>query len=184
MTQRIFVFFAAALFAAGSFPTSALARAVPAWPYDKLVADSDLVAIVEPIENQPAKDAFTDYNYGHPANDFDAINTRFRVLVVLKPAGDAPKELTVLHFSYSKGLTMITNGACFMRFLIGPLQYEKRILKEEKPIGGVAVFFQEKPIWLAFLKRQPDGRFAPVTGQYDSAFSFRELHNASYFANP
>ena len=163
------------------FLGSALARFVPDWPYDKLLAESDLVAIVEPIENKPASDEYS--GYGRPADHFDGTNTRFRVLVVLKPAGDAPKELTVLHFSYSKRVTVILNGACFVRFLIGPLQYEKRNLKDEKPVGGVTVF-QEKPIWVAFLKRRPDGRFEPVTGHYDSAFSFRELHRASFFANP
>ena len=167
----------------GHFSTLALAREVPEWPYEKLIADSDVVAIVEPIENEPAKDAFPDYNYGHSANDFEATNTRFRVCSVLKPADDAPKELTVLHFSYSDRITIILDGASFIRFLIGPLQYEKRDLKDEKPVGGVKAF-QEKPVWLAFLKRRADGRFEPVTGHYDSAFSFRELHHASFFAHP
>ncbi len=183
MKRSLFALFATAILITGNSNTSALARSVPAWTYNKLVADSDIVAIVEPIENQPAEDIFPDFNYGHPASHFEGTNTRFRVHVVLKPAGDAHKELTVLHFSYSKGVGTLVNGASFMRFLIGPLQYEKRNLKDEKPVGGRTVF-QEKPIWVAFLKHGPDGRFKPVTVHYDSAFSFRELHRASFFAIP
>ncbi len=121
---------------------SALARAVPDWPYGRLLAESDLVAIVEPIENKPASDEYS--GYGRPANHFDGTNTRFKIHALLK-----------------------TN----IRFLIGPLQYQKRNLQDEKPVGGVTVF-AEKPIWLAILKRQTDGRFIPMTGHYDSGYSF------------
>src|SRR5438309_10002013 len=77
------------------------ARPVPAWPYEKLVAESDLVAIVEPIENQPATDPFPGYSYGHPTNHFVATNTRFKVAVVFRTKGDTPNQLTLLHFSYA-----------------------------------------------------------------------------------
>jgi hypothetical protein len=33
---------------------------------------------------------------------------------------------------------------------------------------------------LAFLKADPDGWFRPVTGDYDSAFSFRALVDAQF----
>lgn len=163
--------------------TPSFGRLVPVWPYEKLVAESDVVAIVEPLENKPAKDTFPGYTYGHTTNDFAATDTRFRVHAVFKMKGDAPKELTVLHFSYSTNVTLIANGASFIRFLTGPLQYEKRALKDGKPVGGITMFHQQ-PMWLAFLKRREDGRFEPVTGHYDSAYSFRELHEASFYAHP
>jgi hypothetical protein len=75
------------------------------------------------------------------------------------------------------------DGACFVRFLIGPLQYEQRALRDGKPVGGVTTFRQQ-PVWLAFLKRRADGRFEPLTGHYDSTFSFRELHESSFYAMP
>ena len=156
-----------------------LARIVPLWPYEKLVAESDIVVIVEPVENKSAQDTFPGYSYGHPTNRFSATDTRFKVHTVLK--GDAGKELTVLHFSYSTNVTMIGNGAGFIQVLTGPLQYEKRAVKDGKPVGGITTF-QQQPVWIAFLKRRRDGRFEPVTGHYDSAYSFRELHQASFYA--
>ncbi len=157
------------------------ARPVRFWPYEKLVAESDVVAIVEPVENMPAPDAFSGYSYGHPTNDFAATDTRFQIHAVFK--GDATYGLTVLHFSYSTNVTSIDDGASFIQFYTGPLQYEERAVKDGKPVGGITVFHQQ-PIWIVFLKRRGDGRFEPVTGQYDSAYSFRELHEASFYAKP
>ncbi len=133
------------------------ARTVSLWPYEKLVAEADVVAIVEPVESKPAQDAFPGYSYGHPTNHFTATDTRFKVHAVLK--GDAMKELTVLHFSYSTNVSIIINGASFIQF-------------------------KQKQECIAFLKRRSDGRFEPVTGHYDAAYSFRELHRASYYAKP
>src|SRR6478609_9671557 len=90
-----------------------VARPVPLWPYEKLVADSDVVAIIEPVENKQAQDTFPGYSYGHPTNHFAATDTRFKVHSVLK--GDSAKELTVLHFSYSTNVSIILNGASFIQ---------------------------------------------------------------------
>jgi hypothetical protein len=159
------------------------ARTVQVLSYEELVARSDVVAIVQPFDNQPAKDTFPGYSYGHPTTDFVATNTRFEVHVLLKGDGESAEELTVVHFGYATKLTMTSNGANFIRFLVGPLQYEKRAVKLGTPVGGVTTF-QQEPLWLAFLKRRDDGRFEPVTGHYDSARSFRELHEPSFFASP
>jgi hypothetical protein len=167
----------------GVCSSTSFARLVPDWPYDKLVADSDVVAIVQPFDNQPAKDTFPGYSYGHPTADFVATNTRFEVHVFLKGDDESPEELTVLHFAYSAKFPMTSNGASFIRFLIGPLQYEKRAVKFGTPVGSVTTWGQD-PLWLAFLKRREDGRFEPVTGHYDSARSFRELHAPSFYASP
>lgn len=157
------------------------ARIVPFWPYEKLVAESDVVAIVEPVENIPEPDAFSGYSYGHPTNDFAATDTHFKIHAVFK--GDVTNVLTVLHYSYSTNVNIILDGASFVQFYTGPLQYEERAVKDGKPVGGITVFRQQ-PIWIAFLKRRSDGRFEPVTGQYDSTYSFRELHESSFYAKP
>ena len=116
-------------------------RPPAALPYDELVAESDIVAIIEPLENQPTKDTFLGYSYGHSTNDFVATNTRFKVQVVLKARGESPKELTVLHFGYSTNV-LILDGACFVRFFIGPFRYEERAFKDGKPVGGVTMVQQ------------------------------------------
>lgn len=165
------------------------ARRIPKWPYEKLLAGADVAAIVEPLENKPSTDVFPDDAHDHPASDFVGMDTRFRVHAVFKPKGDAPKELTVLHFAYSARVRLFRN-AKFVNFIIGPLNYEKRVVKSGKTqlsdveLGPVMTFFGLKPVWLAFLKRREDGRFEPVSGQYDSALSFRELHEATFYAVP
>ena len=180
MNQPFFSRVLAALLVAVFAGTSAFARLVPHWPYDKLLAEADIVVILEAIENEPAKDEFPGKN--SPA-DFDATNTRFKVHSVLKTTGDTPKELSVLHFTYSKRVNAIFNGASFIRFPIGFITYEKRELKDGKPTGEVE-HVKYQPMWLAFLKRREDGRFEPLTGHYDAAYSFKELRgeSASYFS--
>jgi hypothetical protein len=166
----------------GLCSSTLFARRVQVLSYEELVAKADVVAIVQPIDNQPTKDTFPGNSGGYATADFAATNTRFEVLALLKGDGESPEDLTVLHFGYSKP-SIRPNGANFIRFVVGPLQYEKRAVKDGTPIGGVTMFLQE-PVWLAFLKRREDGRFEPVTGHYDSARSFRELHEPSFFISP
>jgi hypothetical protein len=158
------------------------ARILKLWRFDELVAESDVVAIIESIENVPAKDIFPFAGDAHPATDFAATNTRFKVAAILKANGEPLTELTVLHFNYSRRFPIV-NGAHFVRFGIGPLQYEKRNVIDGKPAGGI-VALQQQPVWLAFLKQREDGRFEPLTGHYDSALSFRELHTPSFYGLP
>lgn len=163
------------------------ARRLPKWPYEKLVAASDVVAIVEPLENRRADDAFEGSAHGHAPADFAATDTRFRVHAVLK--GEAPREVTVLHFAYAPGVRR-QRDASFIRFVTGPLQFEKRVVSpgrtpmSDVTLGPPRTFLGLRPTWLAFLARREDGRYAPVTGQYDAVFSFRELHDASFYAAP
>ena len=161
----------------------AYARVKAIVSYDQLVAKSDLVAIIEPIVNESAKDPYAGFLYGFAQKDFIATNTKFRVHAYLKGGDATEKEITVLHFSYSKDVGGRANGACFITFVTGPVQYEKRVLKDDKPVGGITVY-REKPIWLAFLKKRSDGRFDPISDPYDSADSFREIHGSSFYVAP
>ncbi len=151
--------------------------------YSELLSKADLVAIIEPIKNESVKDPYAGHLYGFAQKDFVATNTTFRVHAYLKGGDAATKELTVLHFSYSKDVGPRVNGACFINFVTGPLQYEKRSLKDDKPVGGVTVYKQQ-PVWLAFLKKRSDGRFDPISDPYDSADSFREIHDSSFYTEP
>ena len=151
--------------------------------YSELVAKADWVVMIEPIKNESVTDAYTGYLYGFAQKDFAAKNTTFRVHACLKGSDAAPKEITVLHFSYSKEVGERANGASFINFITGPLQYEKRALKDDKPVGDITVY-KEQPVWLAFLKKRSDGRFEPISDPYDSADSFREIHGSSFFNMP
>jgi hypothetical protein len=143
---------------------SSFARFIEMWPYEKLVAESDLVAIVEPIENRAATDSFP-YATKQSSTDFSATDTRFKVHATLKGGAKSLKELTVLHFTYSKEATII-NGPSFILFPVEKRKVSTAFGPPERAQGK---------IYLAFLKRRPDGRLEPVRGQYDSVLSFREL---------
>jgi hypothetical protein len=168
----------------GLFAVHSSGRLSRAWTYGDLLAESDFVGLLEPIANQPAKDVFTIEvsATGAPGEKMDKVNyqgidTRFRIEAILKSDGKATKELTVLHFSgehAERGFAVI-DGPSFIHFTIGPLQYEKRVLKEKKVISEITVL-QGEPLWLAFLKLRPDGRYEPVSGQEDAAESFFEVH--------
>ncbi len=158
---------------------SADARRLRSWSYEELLQASDLVAIVEPVSSEDTKDIYPGSLYGHALTEFLGHNTKFKVHAVLKGSGSADRSLIVLHFSYSKKV-IFENGARFARFIAGPLQFKKQVLKDEKEVGEITVY-AEKPVWLAFLKKKDDGRYEPVTDPYDSTDSFRELHQASFF---
>ena len=151
--------------------------------YVELLAKADLVVLIEPIKNDSAKDSYAGFLYGFAQKDFVATNTTFRVHAYLKGGDAAAKEITILHFSYSKDVGPRSNGASFITFVTGPLQYEKRSLKDDKPVGGVTVYM-EQPVWLAFLRKRSDGRFDPISDPYDSADSFREIHDSSFYTEP
>ena len=143
-------------------PRTADGRALPHLTYETLVAQSDVVAILEPIANTAAKDQLTEGE--RSSTDFDATETRFKVLAVFR--GEVAKEITLLHFSYSSRVGVVINGASFVRFEVP----EKRYPEDNGDAGNYT--------WLAFLKKRPDGRFEPATGQYDSNYSFRAMRPA------
>src|SRR4051812_31528964 len=110
------VFLCGLVVAIGLTPSSA--RLVEVWSYDQYVAASDVVAVIEPLENRPASDPFPSTPSPYHLGDFEASDTLFKVLTVFKAKGTPPQSLTVLHFNYSKQATNTTNGGLFMRFQV------------------------------------------------------------------
>lgn len=160
--------------------SSAEARVFRSWSYAELLKMSEVVVIIEPLSSEKTKDQYSGHPYGHPLNHFTGLNTTFKVHAVLKGDVLPDKPFIVLHFAYSKDVTFICDGARFVTFFPGPLQFKKQVLKEDKAIGGVTVY-QEAPVWLAFLKKREDGRYEPVTDPDDAVDSFRELHQPSFY---
>jgi hypothetical protein len=149
--------------------------------YEDLLKESDFVGLLEPVSNTPSADVFTiDVSDGQKVH-YTGIDTRFRIEAILKSDGKATNELTVLHFSeeHVDVKFAVVNGPSFMYFTVGPLQYEKRVLKDKKVISEIAVL-QGEPLWLAFLKRRADGRYEPVSGQEDPDESFFEVHKPTH----
>lgn len=147
--------------------TPAPARIAKHWSFAELVADSDLIAIVRAIEDTPASDLFKPDNVSR----FVGINTRFHVYVVLKGKLDR-KEVTVLHFSDE---AVVANGPALADFQY-TRTFEQKLFRNGEEFGWQrSPKKPQKPTWIAFLKARGDGRFEPVTGQYDSAESFCEV---------
>lgn len=160
------------------------AQKIPKWSYEKLVGESDLVAIIEPIEYVFSDDTIPMRDSAYNPEDFVSIETYFKVYAVLKGAGEFNQQFTVLHLAYSES-AQSTSDANLIQFLIGPLQFEKRVVKPGNLFGdvelGKVTSFGYNPTWIAFLKQQKDGRFVPTTGQIDARLSFLELHEPSFY---
>jgi hypothetical protein len=130
---------------------AASARALPYWPYDKLFKEADLVVIakataVEATDDQPADD-----NLKRLKTMMRAQTTSFEVLQVLKGKAEG-KTVRVLHFAFKPGEPGPDNGPGLMSF-------------ETK----------DAPDHILFLRARKDGRYEPVTGEYDPDLSVREL---------
>jgi len=137
------------------------ARLIPLRTFEELVRDSDVVAIVRPVATARAGDA--SYEADPQLDDrerFRAWETRLRVELLLK--GEPASELTLLHFAYTDEPGIVINGAAFVSF--------EASAENTRP--------GEDAVWLAFLRQMPEGRVEPVTGQYDSADSFRRILQA------
>jgi hypothetical protein len=155
---------ATVLLCAPTFAPHASARLVNPFTFNELLEKSDVIAIVEAIRDEPAKDTFKPDNITR----FVGINTHFRVHLVLKGKVET-KEVTVLHFWNEE--PRIENGPECADFRFTITYTEEHFMNGEN-VGSVAVHHPERPMWLAFLKKRNDGRFEPVAGQLDSAFSF------------
>ena len=152
------------------------ARVVAWWSYEDLMAKSDLVVIAEPQSATLTADVLE--VAGHNSKDYQGLDTRFRIAAQLK--GEPPqKDLTLLHFRYSESVGA-ENGAMFVRFRLQELSFRGEMKKETNPgkapeAPSKVSFSLGKPSYLLFLKRRADGRYEPVTGQYDAVLSCREI---------
>jgi hypothetical protein len=140
-----------ALASLATWASTAEARVVPAWPYDKLLADADLVVIGRAVSSADTGETLPDNSWGKLLG----VETSFQPQAVLK-GKLAGNKLTVLHYRL-EGKLMPPNGPMLVSF--------RRAADKTK--GG--------PDYLLFLKRRADGRYEPVTGQIDPAFSVREM---------
>jgi hypothetical protein len=148
------------------------ARRLPEWPHDRLLKEADLVVLAAAGKSEPAADKWDgDYAY-----ELDGINTRFTVKVALK--GEIPKDgLTVLHYRMGRlkpGKTVDDQARAAKG---GPNLVGFRAEALRVNIGRSEVSVPA-PEYLLYLKKRADGRYEPVSGQYDPNLSVRELFPA------
>ena len=161
------------------------ARLARAWTPEELWGESDFIGIIEPLANDPADEKFTHNSFVLPG-----VNTRFRVEMTFKATRASllhvfffwrhkppPNEVTVLHFQETDAVQEVSNGPLLVNFPLPPVRYEKRTFKDQREISNIQMG-EATPQYLAFLKKRPDGRYEPTTGQVDPIDSFRELHVA------
>ena len=139
---------------------AAFARIHRTWSYEQLTHDADCIVIATPVSVFHLIDAlgqttFPDIvqmgtnNVRTPVPAV-GIETTFAVLSVLK-GGTNTKSFVLYHLAEAENKSVF-NGPQLIAF-------------EPK----------EKKRFLLFLKREPDGRFTPLTGQVDPVESVKDL---------
>jgi hypothetical protein len=137
---------------------AAFARLVESWPYDKLTEKADLIIIATPVSVHETAEKTTlpnivrtDTNNVRSAIPAIGVETTFTILSILK--GDTNISTFVFHHLREADKR-------------GPGFNEPQL---------VAFDPKENKRFLLFLKREPDGRYAPLTGQTDPATGVKDL---------
>jgi hypothetical protein len=146
-------------------PQEAAARRITPWAYDDLMNGAGLVVVARATASEWEGDPRDPGPGG-----LVGVNTRFSVSLTLK--GEAPKAgPTVLHFQWGKARS---NEELERRARNPPnlVHFRTEALRVE--VCGAAVDVPA-PDYLLFLKKRPDGRYEPVSGQTDPDQSVREL---------
>jgi hypothetical protein len=147
--------------AAGGVPaSSASARLIENWPYDRLFKESDLVVIASVASVEDCKDRRSDNPW---KIEFLGVNTTFKVESVLK--GKAADTIKVLHYKLEEGVD-IRSGPLLVSF-----RKEGQAFQTKRGKFGLG-----RPDYMLFLKVRKDGRYEPVSGPIDPGLAVREMH--------
>lgn len=141
-----------ALFLAVKNCDIAVARPVANFDYRRLFEESDLVVIASVLKTEDTEDQFT----GHE-DEFKGQNTEFKIQKVIQGNVDGEK-LELLHFKYVGRLP--PNGPRLVEFEVELETDNFRMAQAE---------------YMLFLKQTRDGRYVPVSSQYDSSDSVKIL---------
>jgi hypothetical protein len=130
------------------------ARAVRAWSYQELLAQSDLAVIATPTTCTNTEEQIN--LPGFVGQRVTGVNTTFSVSGVLK--GDkALKDFVFHHYRPAPDGVIVDNGPTFVYLAVA-----------EKPSSP-------KRTYVLFLRQEVDGRYAPVVGQTDPGIAVREV---------
>jgi len=128
-----------------SLPVVAFGRIRPAWTYEQLHGDADLVVIAKPVSSTHLEEKVSLPNIS-PAVPVVGIETQFDVRLVLKGEVKS-KTIELHHYALQRPADGQSRGA-----------------------PQLVSFDPKQPAcYLMFLKREADNRYAPVTGQTDPA---------------
>jgi hypothetical protein len=140
----------------------ALARQVESWPYGRLFKEADVIVIATAERTSDTKDR-------PKTRQWKLVGqvTVFSVQRTLKGKVEGP-TVRVLHFRLPRG-KLAEDGPLLVSF-----RTKSGVVK--RVVDGVMEVAQvPKGEYLLFLKARKDGRYEPVSGPIDPAFSVREL---------
>ena len=133
---------------------SGFGRKIPFGSYRDMYEQADLVVIAKPLATRDTSEVGKVPRLS--TCDVVGLSTDFEALVVMK--GNSALNTFVLHHYREEG-GRAPNGPCFVSFTYDPT--------DPMHSGGR---------YLLFLKKEADGRYAPVAGQMDPAlFSVLKL---------
>lgn len=137
-----------------SMPVSA--RLVESWSYAEMFDKADLVVVAKRVETKDTSEHTTLPDI-KPVINVIGIVTKFESLLVIKGGKDV-KEFQLHHY-----------------------RFESERSKSLVDTANLIEFSWEHPAYLLFLKKERDGRYAPVTGQTDpGAYSVLELRGDAH----
>lgn len=156
-------------------PPAANARWVPAWDYATLAEKSDLVVIAKAVETTDSTETWKGPETPPQNTIFAAVATTFQPEFIIKSSLKNQKvaKIELVHFEMRvmdpAKMFGYANGHSFVRFETKPYEIE---LRDAEGSRGCTY----APTYLLFLHQRPDGKFEPVTGQYDASCSVRAMH--------
>lgn len=173
-------------------PLIVSARPVAIPGVKELHVRAECVLVIAPVSTRKTTDVPDDGSFGtRPLTQYQALETTCRVESVFKGRVES-EEVKIVHFAFSSAKAEF-NGGLFIVFLLPPagLVVYPAAVPPAAPRPDLALsipYAQGPPLYLAFLRRLPDGRFAPAAPHYDAATAFRllttPLQSQSYIEHP
>jgi hypothetical protein len=130
------------------------ARQIENWPYEKLFKTAEVVVIGKPVSVRDA----TEKDKAAPPHGEQylvGVVTKFEILHVVKGKHDG-KELELVHFRLKQKEALILNGPLLVSF-------------HTKPVRGT------ENEYMLFLKAGKDERLEWVSGQFNAAYSVKQM---------
>lgn len=136
-------------------PLVAFGRLMKSWSYQEMFDQADLVVVAKPVSTTDTAEKAVLPDVA-PDVHVMGVETKFEIKLVMKGDKDV-RALTLHHYRFEDTQKMMINMPNLATF--DPKDYHK---------------------YLLFLKRETDGRYAPVSGQTDPAtFSIIKLEGAA-----
>jgi hypothetical protein len=147
------------------------ARRVEIWSFERLGETADVVLIGTVASTEQWSEKLKAQLF---AEDLEGQLTTFDVETVFK-GKDIGKHIQVIHYRVRKGI-LIENGPVLASFR----KTGRRL--EINSVDGVEHRMDVEegtPHYLLYLKKRSDGKYEPISGQIDSAFSVRKLSEST-----